>query len=156
MFSQGQYLLHISVFCKQKYAVTVFRSSLDQWWQWPSLDFPPTAETSHCTPLWVYSENIYPYKHPFVHSQGIFWWANPNTGYTAAGTSAQCMSKKHPLSLFLWFYICFYDPFYISEALIMNHNTKDRKVKIGIFIISGRKKENKLALLVWEGYLFVM
>lgn len=54
-----------------------------------------------------------PYTHPFVYSQGIFQWAKPGTGYTAAGTSAQCMSIKLPrflslsLSVFSFFFFAF-------------------------------------------------
>lgn len=61
------------------------------------------THTLNCMHLHLYSQKHHrPYTRPFVHSQGIFQWAKPPTGYTAAGTSAQCMSIK--LSHFLSFF----------------------------------------------------
>lgn len=69
---------------------------------------PPKLKQTHAHPILYALIHTFthvkhrPYTHPFVHSQGIFQWAKPGTGYTAAGTSAQCMSVKSSIAFSLF------------------------------------------------------
>lgn len=125
------------------------------------------AETNQHTPLILNALTLifihiklWHDTHPFVHSQGIFQWAKPSTGYTAADTSAQCMSQKLPCFLALsLFYFCL---IFFTFALISDfpkqwykqHNTVERQKK-RISKSWGERNESS-ALLVRDVYLFIM
>lgn len=101
------------------------------------------------TPIFTHVKHR-PYTHPFVHSQGIFQWAKPGTGYTAAGTSAQCMSVKHPRFLSLSVFLLLL--FLISQSFDKNGIVKLKEKKSG----SSYPDMKNVALLVRDDYLFIM
>lgn len=107
------------------------------------------AETNTHTHLTLYalilthvkpsSPPFHTHTHPFVHSQGIFQWAKPDTGYTAAGTSAQCMSIKL-LSFSFCLFFCFLIS-YFPKLWLKTPVTKWKGKKVRIFVSWGERHE---------------